>query len=381
MKEENCCKLWLTLIYLLLFFSMACTPIRIKIEQTKVVKKTNQRNIKESKVNYGRGPLLITTFTKHSERVVSVAFSADSQFIASASYDNTVKLWNPITGEIFRTFSVESIKYNERKNYNFSINSSSKLAFSQDGEILTLGNGHNALVSWQIDTGKVVMTLKGRADYSSGTVFSPDGNFFANVLSTANSANDLLNREREQTTQQLSPLTSSPITGNIGIWDVKTGELKNTILNSGLVTAMAFSDCNKFLASIDVRGKILLWDLESKKILNQWQGFRAVTISPNAKLIAADRPNEIKVWNFQTGNEDFIFKSDFNYLQTLVFSSDSKVLASVDAAKETIMLWDLATGKILSTLLSSNVYSIAISPNSEFIASANFDNTVRVWKL
>ena len=30
---------------------------------------------------------------------------------------------------------------------------------------------------------------------------------------------------------------------------------------------------------VTFRGKISLWDLESKKISNQWQGFRAVTIS------------------------------------------------------------------------------------------------------
>ena len=39
----------------------------------------------------------------HSGTVMSVAFSPDGNTIASGSYDYSIKLWNPQTGELIRT--------------------------------------------------------------------------------------------------------------------------------------------------------------------------------------------------------------------------------------------------------------------------------------
>ena len=39
----------------------------------------------------------------HSSGVRSVAFSSDGNTIASGSWDNSIKLWNPQTGDLIRT--------------------------------------------------------------------------------------------------------------------------------------------------------------------------------------------------------------------------------------------------------------------------------------
>ena len=39
----------------------------------------------------------------HSNEVKSVAFSPDGNTIASGSWDNSIKLWNPQTGDLIRT--------------------------------------------------------------------------------------------------------------------------------------------------------------------------------------------------------------------------------------------------------------------------------------
>ena len=38
-----------------------------------------------------------------SSQVLSVAFSPDGNTIASGSYDKSIKLWNPQTGDLIRT--------------------------------------------------------------------------------------------------------------------------------------------------------------------------------------------------------------------------------------------------------------------------------------
>ena len=46
----------------------------------------------------------LQTLEGHSNRVTSVAFSPDSARLASASKDNTVKIWDASSGECLQTF-------------------------------------------------------------------------------------------------------------------------------------------------------------------------------------------------------------------------------------------------------------------------------------
>ena len=43
--------------------------------------------------------------TGHNQKVNSVVFSPDNQWVASGSFDNTVKLWNLATGQCIKTLS------------------------------------------------------------------------------------------------------------------------------------------------------------------------------------------------------------------------------------------------------------------------------------
>lgn len=43
------------------------------------------------------------TLSGHSDAVVAVAFSLDGKFIASTSYDYTVRLWDCTTGALHKT--------------------------------------------------------------------------------------------------------------------------------------------------------------------------------------------------------------------------------------------------------------------------------------
>jgi WD40 repeat protein len=358
------------------FALMACSSTQLGVNQARAVEQSHSNPAAMTRKN----PIEIATFKGHSERVASVAFSPDSQLIASASYDNTVKLWNPRTSQVIRTFLVQTTDEEHNQEYKLWIEASSKLAFSRDGKILTLGNGYNALIAWQVDTGKIVKKTRGRSSYTLGTAFSPDGNYFANALNETSSSSDLTRLSPDEISQRLARTVYSQETGDIGIWDVKIGQQIGTIPKTGLPTSMAFSSDNQFLVSNALNGKISLWDLKSKKLLRTWLGYGSVAISPNNDFVAINSYGCVKVWNLKTGQEIHVLEGDRDEGQALTFSSDSKLLAST-AELNTITLWDVTAGERIATLSSPQVWSIAISSDNELIATGNFDNIVRVWKM
>jgi WD40 repeat protein len=54
----------------------------------------------------------LQTLEGHSDWVTSVAFSHDDRRLASASYDNTVKIWDAASGKCLQTLEVNSALHN-----------------------------------------------------------------------------------------------------------------------------------------------------------------------------------------------------------------------------------------------------------------------------
>jgi WD40 repeat protein len=92
------------------------------------------------------------TLEGHSGPVLSVSFSPDSQLLASASVDKTIKLWDPATGELRQTLEghsdvVESV------------------SFSPDGQLLASASYDKTIKLWDPTTGELRQTLEGHSHW------------------------------------------------------------------------------------------------------------------------------------------------------------------------------------------------------------------------
>jgi WD40 repeat protein len=108
---------------------------------------------------------LLHVLKGHSSWVNSISYSRDGQFLASASYDKTIKLWRLGTAKPFSalTWHHSYVGF---------------VVFSPDGQTLA-SRGDNTIKLWYPSTGKQLCSLQGHSDWVNGVAFNPQGNILA----------------------------------------------------------------------------------------------------------------------------------------------------------------------------------------------------------
>ncbi len=107
---------------------------------------------------------VIREFAGHTDRITSVALSADSNYALTGSYDRTARLWEIATGK-------EILRLGEHP---FSV---SAVAFSPDGKRLLTGCLDRVARLWDVESGKEMQRFSGHTYGIATVAFSPDGNF------------------------------------------------------------------------------------------------------------------------------------------------------------------------------------------------------------
>ncbi|MBI1914769.1 MAG: protein kinase [Planctomycetes bacterium] len=346
----------------------------------------------------------------HTLEVTSVAFSADGKRIASASHDQTVKVWDAQTGQELRTL----------KGHTFWVNG---VAFSADGKRIASGSYDKMVRVWDTDKGKEQLTLKGHTRAVMSVAFSPDGK---RIVSGSGGCGDdgpgevkvwdAQTGQEELTleghTDQVWSVTFSPDGKRIAsgsdygdrtvkVWDAHSGEETLTLKgHTNRVVRVAFSADGKRIASASLDGTVKVWDAHSGQEMLTLKGHTGIVMSvafsaDGTRIVSGsedydpktDDPwGEVKVWDAQTGQEmrTLTLKGHTFVIHSMAFSADGKRIASGCGKwrkPSEVKVWDAHTGQETLTLKGhiSYVFSVAFSADGKRIVSGCQDKTVRLW--
>ncbi|TAL70471.1 MAG: hypothetical protein EPN82_02350 [Bacteroidetes bacterium] len=162
--------------------------------------------------------------------------------------------------------------------------------------------------------------------------------------------------------------------------------------HTALISKICYSPNGRYLASGDIDGLIILWDISQNKELFEIKGhegkIHSLEISPDGNLLASSSYNEIKIWDILKGKEirTILIKEEGEL--NLKLSPDGMYLASVNCEigsyleKSIIKLWDIKSGTLINSLDSNFLVlnSITFVPNSNKILFGSKYGSILVWE-
>ncbi|KAK3282636.1 hypothetical protein CYMTET_9633 [Cymbomonas tetramitiformis] len=330
-----------------------------------------------------------STMKGHTEAVLSVQFSPDGRHLASGSGDTTVRLWNLNTEGPDKTCQ-------GHKNHVLVV------SFSPDGKQLVSGSMDKDVRLWCPKTGKARGLLKGHREWITSLAWEP--------AHLAYPSRRVASASRDTT---------------IKVWDTATNKCEFTLSGHAKAVSCVKWSGEGLIFSSSRDTMIHVWETGEGKLIRTLKGHghwvntmalsteHALRTGPydhnsreppedpeEAKQIARARYDELRGGRPErmvSGSDDFTMflwepNEDKKHLARMTghvqlinqvqFSPNGQWIVSASFDKS-VKLWDGATGKFITSFFGhiAPVYQVAWSADSRLILSGSKDSTLKIWEV
>jgi WD40 repeat protein len=365
------------------------------------------------------------TFIGGSGPVYSVAFSPDSSTLAVGSIGNgTVRLWDVAArNEVSRPLVTDDGGV-------FTV------AFSSDGHTLAYGGGNGIVQLWDITDGSEAgPPMPGGGSFANSVAFSPDGRRLAaledgcrlklwtlpsrtlsHTAQTVTCPHNLGFISRFSGLIGIASVAFSPnghilaTAGNVGplkygaasplrLWNASNGRLIATFPVKA--EYVAFSPDGRTLAVMTKEGTyVQIWDIAARRRLASFicNIASALNFSPNGHLLAvggrncneknrlidSDAGSGVLLWSMDTHRRVAFLKTQgLGDLSSIAFSPNGKTLATAQG-NDTVRIWNVAARHPIGDLVPSQgavIKTLAFSPDGRTLAGGGNEGNIWLWDV
>ncbi|MBD0266843.1 MAG: serine/threonine protein kinase [Cyanobacteria bacterium Co-bin8] len=312
-----------------------------------------RRAVQESAAPATPGWQRVRTITQPGGVVNGLAVSPNGRAIATASSDQSVRLWDLSDGSLIRTFA---------KRLGFlgagHQDAVTGVSFSPDGYTLYSASQDGVLKAWDLATYQIQWQQQFPGWGTAALVLAPDGT----TLITAGGA------------------------GKIQIWDVSSGQLRTTLSHhQDWVSSLALSADGQRLVSGSWDKTLRLWHVPTGRLL-QTLSTAAARVTAVAwdvggeKFYSGDSQGMVQTWQPQQSSQGRLLSQQADAITILAPSNDGRWLAT-GSADGTLNVWNIQT-KTRSAILkhSWGVRSAAFTADGQTLISSGADETLQIWQ-
>lgn len=281
----------------------------------------------------------LQTLQGHARGINDVAWSPTAEYLATASDDKNLRIWDAETGDAL-------VEFRGHTNFVFSC------VFNPQSNLLVSGSFDETVKLWDVRSGDCVSTLPAHSDPVTGVDFNRDG----------------------------TCIVSGSHDGLIRIWDTMTGECLKTIYAGGNppVSFVRFSPNGKFVLSGTLDSTLRLWRVGDRESAVD-AATAALAGGPvgDASALGGGGARCTKTYNGGHQNSKFCIFSTFAVANP---RRQSVVTGSEDGS---VYVYDLQKRNVRQVLKAHKdaVLAVGAHDTRDLLASGGMteDKTVRFW--
>ncbi|XP_059623946.1 WD40 repeat-containing protein HOS15 isoform X2 [Cornus florida] len=307
----------------------------------------------------------------HTSEVCACAWSPTGSLLASGSGDSTARIWTIPDGTSRSSLQNGPLNVAVLKHVKGKTNEKSKdvttLDWNGEGTLLATGSYDGQARIWSTN-GELKTTLSRH----KGPIFSLKWNKKGDYLLTGSCDKTAI------------------------VWDVKTEECKQQFeFHSGPTLDVDWRN-NVSFATSSTDTMIYVGKIGESRPIKTFSGHESevncVKWDPTGSLLASCSDDfTAKIWSMKQDKYVHDLRDHAREIYTIRWSptgpgsnnpNQQLVLASA-SFDSTVKLWDVELGRLLCSLNGHRepVYSVAFSPNGEYLASGSLDKSMHIWSL